>query len=166
MSLPWVVPVYWWEIQMFHFAKPWGGLRSPTRVKVFCKFVCEFQWNSTKQPNLVDLKHWFSPTRILECVSFIVKTGYDWILPSTTLGECFLKSWIQIKKWWLKSNTYYFIKMISCYFWVSSESLQKASSWDQFYSFSIPLSYNFRIDEIYEFRFLSLYILILTDMHS
>ena len=48
MSLPWVVPVYWWKIQMFHFAKPWGGLRSPTRVKVFCKFNCEFQWNSTQ----------------------------------------------------------------------------------------------------------------------
>ena len=47
MSLPWVVPVYWWEIQMFHFAKPWRGLRLLTRVKVFCRFNSEFRWNST-----------------------------------------------------------------------------------------------------------------------
>ena len=32
---------------MFHFAKPWGGLRFLTRVKVFCRFNSEFQWNST-----------------------------------------------------------------------------------------------------------------------
>ena len=32
---------------MFHFAKPWGGLRLLTRVKVFCRFNSEFRWNST-----------------------------------------------------------------------------------------------------------------------
>ena len=32
---------------MFHFAKPWRGLRLLTRVKVFCRFNSEFRWNST-----------------------------------------------------------------------------------------------------------------------
>ena len=27
---------------MFHFAKPWGGLRSLTRVKVFCDLTVNF----------------------------------------------------------------------------------------------------------------------------